>query len=255
MKVFRPISGSEYRAVSHDGPRSLTPSVTNTFAVSIPVQAGDLIGLNDQNAPAANNACLFASGSPEDVIALNAKGSDLGDGMSATLTPTLSGYKLNLTAIVQPPPGLSSIGTSSGPTTGGTSVVITGHDLTGATAVQFGATPASTFTVNSESQVTAASPPNSSPGPVDIKVTTAAGTTATSAADRFTYVAPPPVITCTVPKLRGKKLKAAKKALLKAECKLGKVKGKKSSSAKVKTQKPKSGTVLTAGSKVNVTVK
>lgn len=43
--------------------------------------------------------------------------------------------------------------------------------------------------------------------------------------------------------------------LLTGECRLGKVKGKKSSSAKMKTQKPKPGTVLTAGSKVNVTVK
>ncbi len=58
-----------------------------------------------------------------------------------------------------------------------------------------------------------------------------------------------------VPNLKGKKLKAAKTTLLKAQCKLGKVKGKKSSSAKVKTQKPEPGTVLTAGSKVNVTVK
>jgi hypothetical protein len=70
-----------------------------------------------------------------------------------------------------------------------------------------------------------------------------------------TFTGPPPTIHCTVPKLKGKKLKSAKKALLKAECKLGKVRGKKNSSAKVKTQKPKPGTVLSAGSKVNVTVK
>jgi beta-lactam-binding protein with PASTA domain len=53
----------------------------------------------------------------------------------------------------------------------------------------------------------------------------------------------------------GQKPKAARKALLKAECKLGKVKGKKSKPAKVKTQNPKPETVLTAGSKVNVTLK
>ena len=38
---------------------------------------------------------------------------------------------------------------TSGPTTGGTSVVITGTGFTGATAVKFGATNATTFTVNS----------------------------------------------------------------------------------------------------------
>ena len=146
-------------------------------------------------------------------------------------------------------------------TIGGTSVVIAGHDLTGVTAVKFGSTPATSFTVNSETQITATTPATTTPGAVDTSVTTPAGTTATSSADRFTYTAPPvpqPLpakVSCTVPKLKGKKLKAAKQALLKAECKLGKVKGKKSSSAKVKTQKPKPGTVLAGGSKVSVTVK
>ena len=69
-----------------------------------------------------------------------------------------------------------------------------------------------------------------------------------------TFMGPPPTIHCIVPKLKGKKLKAAKTAVLKAECKLGKVKGKKSNSARVKTQKPKPGTVLSVGSRVNVTV-
>jgi beta-lactam-binding protein with PASTA domain len=52
--------------------------------------------------------------------------------------------------------------------------------------------------------------------------------------------------------LKRKNLKAAKKALRKADCKLGKVTGKKSKTAKVKKQSPKAGTVLTGGSKVNV---
>ena len=47
--------------------------------------------------------------------------------------------------------------------------------------------------------------------------------------DRFEYEA------CVVPKLKGKTLKAARKALKKADCKLGKVKGK----GKVVSQNPK----------------
>jgi len=57
---------------------------------------------------------------------------------------------------------------------------------------------------------------------------------------------------CVVPKLKGKKLKAAGKALTKADCKLGKVKGNKSKSAKVAKQSPKPGKVLAPGAKVNV---
>jgi beta-lactam-binding protein with PASTA domain len=60
------------------------------------------------------------------------------------------------------------------------------------------------------------------------------------------------VAQCTVPKLTGKKLKAAKKSLAKADCKLGKVKGHKTKSAKVKKQSPKPGKVLPPGAKVNV---
>jgi len=83
-----------------------------------------------------------------------------------------------------------------------------------------------------------------------VSVTTVAGT-ATSP-QQFTYTA------CVVPKLNGKKLKAAKKALAKAECKLGKVKklkGATTKTGKVKSQSPKPGKVLTPGAKVSVTIK
>jgi hypothetical protein len=53
---------------------------------------------------------------------------------------------------------------------------------------------------------------------------------------------------CDVPKLRGKSLKAAKKAIRSAGCSLGKVKGR----GRVKRQSPKAGTQLPAGGKVNV---
>ena len=87
-------------------------------------------------------------------------------------------------------PSVSAVAPSSGPSTGGTSVVITGSGLTGATSVRFGATPASSFTVNSATQVTATAPAHSA-GTTDITVTTPGGTSATGAADRFTYSTAP----------------------------------------------------------------
>ena len=80
---------------------------------------------------------------------------------------------------------VSSVLPHSGPATGGTSVVITGIGLTAATAVKFGSVAASTFTVNGDTKITATSPPGS--GTVDIRVTVGTATTATSAADRFTF--------------------------------------------------------------------
>jgi hypothetical protein len=65
---------------------------------------------------------------------------------------------------------------------------------------------------------------------------------------------PAPAVNCVVPKLKNKSLKADRKKLKKADCKLGKVKGQKSKSAKVKKQNPKPHTVLPPGAKVNVTL-
>jgi pimeloyl-ACP methyl ester carboxylesterase len=57
---------------------------------------------------------------------------------------------------------------------------------------------------------------------------------------------------CLVPRLKGNPLQAAKKAVRAADCRLGKVTGRKS--GKVKGQRPKPGSVLPAGSKVTVSL-
>jgi PASTA domain len=58
---------------------------------------------------------------------------------------------------------------------------------------------------------------------------------------------------CVVPNVVGKKLKAAKKAIKKANCKVGKINGPTKSSSKVIKQKPKPGIRLAPGSKVKLT--
>ena len=93
-------------------------------------------------------------------------------------------------------PTVTSISPTSGPTAGGTTVTITGTGLGGATAVTFGATAATGFVVNSATQITATAPAGT--GTVDVRVTTAGGTSATSAADQFTYV-PAPTVTGIAP--------------------------------------------------------
>jgi hypothetical protein len=96
-----------------------------------------------------------------------------------------------------PPPTVTRVNPSSGPPAGGTVVTITGTNLASASAVTFGSTPATSFTVDGDTQITATSPPGS--GTVDVTVTTpAGGTSRTSAADQFSYAssastAPPSV--------------------------------------------------------------
>ncbi|MCA1690226.1 MAG: IPT/TIG domain-containing protein, partial [Actinobacteria bacterium] len=89
-----------------------------------------------------------------------------------------------------PAPALTAVNPASGPEAGGTTVVLTGTDLTGATAVSFGPTAATSFTVDSPTQITATAPPGT--GTVDVSVTTPGGTSPTGSADRYTYTPPPP---------------------------------------------------------------
>ena len=83
-------------------------------------------------------------------------------------------------------PVVTNISPTTGPTSGGTTVNITGMDLTGATAVDFGATPATDVVTNSATQITATSPASTA-GTVDVTIVTPFGTSATSSADHFTY--------------------------------------------------------------------
>lgn len=99
---------------------------------------------------------------------------------------TSSADQFTFTAI--PVPAITSIGTSSGTTAGGTAVIITGSGFTGATAVSFGPASAASFTVNGDGQIVAVTPPNPA-GTWDISVTTAGGTSALSSGDRFTFTA------------------------------------------------------------------
>jgi large repetitive protein len=88
-----------------------------------------------------------------------------------------------------PPPTITGVSPNSGPSSGGTVVAITGTNFTGASAVDFGVTPALSFTVLNSTSVSATSP--AGVNPVDITITTQFGTNATGPADQFTYLTTP----------------------------------------------------------------
>ena len=93
-----------------------------------------------------------------------------------------------------PPPTVTAVSPNAGPTGGSTTVTITGTGFSIANntgAVMFGPNPA-TYTIDSNTQITATAPAGSA-GFVDVTVTTPGGTSTTSAADRYTYVAAPTV--------------------------------------------------------------
>ncbi|MEU0071527.1 IPT/TIG domain-containing protein [Streptomyces sp. NPDC006332] len=84
-------------------------------------------------------------------------------------------------------PVVASVSPSQGPAPGGTTVTVTGTGFTGATTVRFGAKPATSFTVDSSTQITAVSP--SGAGSVNLTVTTSQGTSIQQVP--FTYVTSP----------------------------------------------------------------
>jgi len=88
-----------------------------------------------------------------------------------------------------PAPTISVLSTKSGPSGGGTGVVISGTGFTGATAVRFGTERASSFKVETPSSLVAVSPPGTT-GPVEVTVTTPNGTSATTAKTVFKYGSP-----------------------------------------------------------------
>jgi hypothetical protein len=84
-----------------------------------------------------------------------------------------------------------AVSPAAGPATGGTTVTITGDGFTGAAGVRFGGAAAA-FTVTSPTSISATAPASAA-GTVDVTVANAGGTSLTSAADQFTFVAAPTV--------------------------------------------------------------
>lgn len=102
------------------------------------------------------------------------------------------------------PPVVTAIEPATGSESGGTVVQISGSSLEAASAVRFGISAASEFSISSPGTIVAVAPPGS--GTVDVTVTTPGGTSATSSADRFRY-APPVTLTSTPdPSVHGQKV-------------------------------------------------
>jgi hypothetical protein len=95
-------------------------------------------------------------------------------------------------------PSVSGLSPNRGPVGGGTSVTITGTGLAGATAVMFGDTGTS-FTVNSDSSITAVAPAYDAPDAATVRVVTPGGTSAANSTAQFTYVSTTPTITGFTP--------------------------------------------------------
>ena len=177
---------SPARGRAREGPRSPSPARTSRArrpSSSAPWPATFSV-VNDTSITATAPAGTLGA---VDVTVTNGQGT--------------SGTNANdqFTYLPPPPPTVTNVSPTSGSSTGGTPVTISGTNFTGASAVYFGTTAATSFTVNSATTIAATAPAGS--GTVDVTVTTGS-TSATSANDQFTYVVlppPPPTLTAVDP--------------------------------------------------------
>jgi hypothetical protein len=91
-----------------------------------------------------------------------------------------------------PAPAIGALFPSTGPTSGGTAVTITGTGFTGATSVTFGGIAASNITVVSDTQLTVTAPAGG-PGPATVTVTTPGGSASTTSSNQYVYADTPVV--------------------------------------------------------------
>jgi hypothetical protein len=89
-------------------------------------------------------------------------------------------------------PHVSGVAPKAGPTAGGRKVLVTGTNFTGNTRVSFGSTLGRQVFVISSTQLTAFTPGHSA-GVVHVRVATLGGTSASTTADRYTFLRRPTV--------------------------------------------------------------
>ena len=141
-----------------------------------------------------NGATAFSpvSGATSTTYSFPATTGENGNEYEAVFSNSLGTFASAAAALtVNLQPTVTGINPSAGPLGGGTTVTIAGTGFTGATKVDFGTKPATNLVVVSASGITVTSPAGS--GTVDVTVTGPGGTSATSTADQFTYVAAPTV--------------------------------------------------------------
>jgi hypothetical protein len=116
LRILRPAGNGQYAAVGSSATETLTTD-GNTFATSLPVQAGDLIGLDNNS-----SALIFDGTASAPLTAYFEPG--LPDGQTAAPTGFQSGMRLLLSATVQatPAPTTSSTSTTTPPPAGGSQV-------------------------------------------------------------------------------------------------------------------------------------
>lgn len=239
LRVLTPNGGSSYTGGEETGIETVPDKGPHTYPAALPIKAGQALGIESTGQAWLGAAVSIGALYTAFVPPLSSGVTDDGQ--------TFENLTFTFSADVLPPPTVGALAPVSGPLGGGTTVALSGGNFIEVKGVSFGGIPAASFSVLDEGSITAVAPASATLGPVPVSVTTAAGVA--TAPQLFAYEG------CTVPKLRGRKLKGAKKAVRGAGCLVGKVRrrdGVTAKTGKVVKQRPKPGQVLPPGTKVSV---
>jgi hypothetical protein len=201
---FGPIkTGDQVEATILGAPHTVTASFTAAAVPTIisstpatgPTTGGTTVTITGTNFTGATAVTFGAAGaaksftvvSPTQITAVTAAASAGEHYVTVTTPGGTSADKANVVFTYVGAPTITTSTPASVPTTGGTTVTITGTNFTGATAVTFGAAGAAkSFTVVSSTKITAVTAAASA-GEHYVTVTTPSGTSADKASVVFTY--------------------------------------------------------------------
>lgn len=188
----------------------VAPSVTSISPISgsefggtmVTIIGSDFISSNTQVLFGSNPAASFSIISNTEIQAIAPAGIanttvDVTVSTPFGMSPIVPNDRYTYVPLPPPPPTVTHVTPSSGPSSGQTSVTVTGTDfINGNTTVKFGNSVAADVIVLSPSTLIVTAPPGT--GTVDIRVTTPSGTSAIVSEDQYTYISPsplPPVVT------------------------------------------------------------
>ncbi|WAP55073.1 IPT/TIG domain-containing protein [Streptomyces sp. S465] len=155
------------------------PVLTSLSPTSGPTTGGNTVTLTGTNLAGATqvlfgpNPATILTNTPTQITVTAPAGPPSSVNVTVT-TPSGTSNPLPYTYTPTPTPTLTTLNPTSGPTTGGNTVTLTGTNLTGATSVTFGLNPATILT-NSGTQITVSAPAGP-PSSVNVTVTTPGGT-------------------------------------------------------------------------------
>ncbi len=196
--------------ISPPGPEGLFsydgPEVTSVSPIAGPIAGGTAIVVRGHNFTTASVITIGGKPVPAtfvDPTTLTATTPDMPGPVAAHVRVTTgSGQSPESAADVftfTNGPIVDSINPDNGPTTGAAIVVITGKNFAAPLSITFGGIPATSFNINSATQITVLSPPNPLAAPVDVVVTKGADVSPVGPNTKFTYLSAVPVVAAITP--------------------------------------------------------